>query len=193
MPTAGTSGSESEDGCKGRPPVEYVELSLGKSTISVIRGPRWSLLGMYVAAPDIGARSLATIENFYPFGIKGDVGLFKIAAATVDGIPMPMPGPIIDFSLPEHKVEGQHRAGDSARSMLQPPSPQADKDKDDTNDGLKTGSSIATALRAGQDAARVREDGGAVGRHEVGRQLRRHLALVQGPGRLAGAQGVAVG
>ncbi|KAH0499666.1 hypothetical protein TgHK011_006843 [Trichoderma gracile] len=101
---------------------------------------------LFCASPDSGEMTKAQAETFYPFGCDGGVGLFKMAAATVDGIRVSMAGSRFDYSLPGHEVEDTSQpAGASAREMLQKTSHASEVE----HSGLKTGSSIATALGAG--------------------------------------------
>ncbi|KAL6692896.1 hypothetical protein J3F84DRAFT_401937 [Trichoderma pleuroticola] len=96
---------------------------------------------LFCASPDGGEMAKAQAENFYPYGCN-DAGLFKIAAATVDGIRIPMAGSHHNYSLPGHEVEDTNQSAAHGVSDGQ-------QIADNENSGLKTGSSIATALGAG--------------------------------------------
>lgn len=100
---------------------------------------------LFCASPDSGEMTKAKAKTFYPFGCSIDVGLFKMAAATVDGIRIPTAGSHFDYSLPGHEVEESSQlSGDGVRELL-----RSRQTAEDEHDGLKTGSSIATALGAG--------------------------------------------
>ncbi|PNP56622.1 hypothetical protein THARTR1_03318 [Trichoderma harzianum] len=96
---------------------------------------------LFCASPDGGEMAKAQAENFDPYGCN-DAGLFKIAAATVDGIRIPMAGSHHNYSLPGHEVEDTNQSAANGISDGQ-------QIADHENSGLKTGSSIATALGAG--------------------------------------------
>ncbi|KAL6859365.1 hypothetical protein J3F83DRAFT_749926 [Trichoderma novae-zelandiae] len=101
---------------------------------------------LFCASPDSGEMTKAQAEMYYPFGCDGGIGLFKMAAATVDGIRVSMAGSRFDYSLPGHEVEDRSQgAGDGAREALQKSWWASEAE----HSGLKTGSSIATALGAG--------------------------------------------
>ncbi|PTB65121.1 hypothetical protein BBK36DRAFT_20935 [Trichoderma citrinoviride] len=106
---------------------------------------RKSLL-LFCASPDNGEMADAKAETFYPFGCENVNSLFKMAAATVDGNRVSMAGSRFDYSLPGHEVEDSSQGiGEIAREALQK-NRQASETE---HSGLKTGSSIATALGAG--------------------------------------------
>ncbi|KAL6895355.1 hypothetical protein HDV57DRAFT_506859 [Trichoderma longibrachiatum] len=101
---------------------------------------------LFCASPDSGEMTKAHAETFFPFGCDGGSGLFKIAAATADGVRISMAGSRFDYSLPGHEVDSSSQgAGEGARELLQRNQHCSEVD----HGGLKTGSSIATALGAG--------------------------------------------
>lgn len=86
--------------------------------------------------------------TFYPFGCSLGVDLFRMAAATVDGIHIGMAGSRFDYSLPGHEVEDSVLLGEGedAQAAL---ALRNQRTTEDEYSGFKTGSSIATALGAG--------------------------------------------
>jgi hypothetical protein len=117
---------------------------------------------MFCAAPDSGARSTDKSRDYLPFGANLEPpALLKMAAATADGIPLPMAGPTFDFCLPGHEVEeAESPEGPARAALLRASKSQAaaatgaggregDMEREESYHGLKTGSSIATALGAG--------------------------------------------
>ncbi|OTA01675.1 hypothetical protein A9Z42_0020150 [Trichoderma parareesei] len=101
---------------------------------------------LFCASPDNGEMTKAQAETFYPFGCDCGIGLFKMAAATADGLRISMAGSRFDYSLPGHEVESRNQgAGDGAKERLQNNRQSFEVE----HSGLKTGSSIATALGAG--------------------------------------------
>lgn len=113
-------------------------------------------------------------ETFYPFGCSLGVDLFRMAAATVDGIHISMAGSQFDYSLPGHEVEESGLLGEGTQAVLRNQSTA-----EDDYSSFKTGSSIATALGAGLAALIIHcvKIGVAYGFAQVDKGPRRQLDL----------------
>ena len=129
--------------------------SLNRIKDSLDKAKREGKLLLFCATPDQGEMSNTKMNQIYPFGVQ-DAGLFRIAGATEFGTPTPNAGKGYDFLLPGHEVDEAPGAGNEARQQLLLMGRAGDS-KDgagrtgsaNINTGLKTGSSVATALGAG--------------------------------------------
>jgi hypothetical protein len=85
---------------------------------------------LFCSAPDIGHHKT---NDYYPFGCKSITNMFRIGAATVDGLAHPRVSDDVDYILPGHNVLPHSNDLVGSDWPMKP----------------MTGSSVATALAAG--------------------------------------------